>query len=166
MNALGMTHIHLRYYATGNDRVLWQKDFGESLPPHEDPPFDRDRFLPVPPFPLQAHAGWLPGDDDDPVDHDGVSDPLGLAAVDDEIANIQSESTDEFEPMEPGHGALEAQFRVAEPENWTPPAEQSARKKLRSCLPLNLRMKRSSPFYGNCCITSRCRVFTFCIAIT
>jgi hypothetical protein len=128
LNALGMTHkeIYLRYYATDDDRTSWKKDFGESLPPHEDPPYDRDRFLPVPPFPLEAHAGWLPGDGDD----GGVSDPLGLAAVDDALANIHSETTVDVEPMEPGHSALEAQLRAVEPENWTPLAEQLATKKI------------------------------------
>ncbi|CAN5439470.1 hypothetical protein BH23VER1_BH23VER1_25960 [soil metagenome] len=38
----------LRYYATPEDRATWQEeDPATPLPPHADPPFDRDRHLPV-----------------------------------------------------------------------------------------------------------------------
>ena len=48
-NAGGMTHeeIWQRYYA----------DKGAK----ERAPYDRDRFLPTPPIPREAQAGWLPG---------------------------------------------------------------------------------------------------------
>lgn len=38
--------IFLRYYADDEDRALWQRDFGDPLPPKEQRPYDRDRFLP------------------------------------------------------------------------------------------------------------------------
>ena len=39
--------IYLRYYATENERQDWKEGFPEYiLPPHEDPPYDRDRSLP------------------------------------------------------------------------------------------------------------------------
>jgi len=107
--------IWLRYYADKTDQDLWRStDPDFVFPPHEDPPYDRDRFLPVPPIPLEAHAGWLPGDDDPPESDE--PDPLGLAAIDAEIAA----GTDAPNP------ALEAQFRAMEPENWTPPAQKLA----------------------------------------
>jgi hypothetical protein len=40
----------LRYYADDEVRKDWAKDFPDSeLPPHETPPYDRDRLLPRPP---------------------------------------------------------------------------------------------------------------------
>lgn len=127
LNAQGMSHeeIWLRYYAVGADRVPVSP--GEVIPPHEDPPFDRDRFLPVPPVPLEAHAGWLPGDDDPPADTeaDDEPDPLGLAAVDREIAAAKDEAAAET-PPNPPDTALEAQLRATEPDQWTPPAQQLA----------------------------------------
>jgi hypothetical protein len=42
---------YLKYYAAEKDRVKWGHDWpGDRIPKHEDPPFDRDRFLPQPPF--------------------------------------------------------------------------------------------------------------------
>ncbi|MGA2656271.1 MAG: hypothetical protein ABSH34_02015 [Verrucomicrobiota bacterium] len=124
-NACGMTHeeIWLRYYADESDQDLWQsRDPGFLFPPHEDPPYDRDRFLPTPPIPLEAHAGWLPGDDDPPEE----ADPLGLADVDREIAAATTESSPDAPPFDPSEAALEARLRAAEPENWVPPAQQLA----------------------------------------
>ena len=133
-NAGGLTHeeIFLRYYADEGDHALWRSaDPDEVFPPHEDPPFDRDRFLPTPPIPLEAHAGWLPGDDESPeADSGDEPDPLGLAEVDREIAAAKKEQTPD--PLDappvttPRSPALEAQLRAAEPENWTPPAKQLA----------------------------------------
>ena len=88
------------------------------------PPYDRDRFLPVPPIPLEAHAGWLPGDDD-PSEND-EPDPLDLAGADDEIAAAKPESIPGTPPSDQLDSALEAQLRASEPENWTPPAQQFA----------------------------------------
>jgi hypothetical protein len=43
---------YLKYYAEEKDRVKWGHDWpGDKIPKHEDPPFDRDRFLP--PSPLE-----------------------------------------------------------------------------------------------------------------
>jgi hypothetical protein len=39
--------IYLRYYADENMRQSWAKDFPDLVvPPHEEPPYDRDRLLP------------------------------------------------------------------------------------------------------------------------
>ncbi len=91
-NANGLIHeeIWLRYYAEEADRSPFAP--GEIIPPHENPPFDRDRFLPTPPIPLEAHNGWLPGADA-LEEESNESDPLGLAAVDREIAAAKSESS-------------------------------------------------------------------------
>ena len=80
--------IWLRYYADEEIRTKWAQDFPEdTLPAHEDPPFDRDRWLPDAPIPPQA----MTFDDDIPFPSDedlaessteDESDPLGLNAVD------------------------------------------------------------------------------------
>jgi hypothetical protein len=131
LNALGMTaeEIFFRFYTSDEERASWQHELGKSLPPRQDPPHDRDRFLPVPPFPLEAHAGWLPGDDD-PAEDNGTSDPLGLAGLDDELANARSESNDPFEIIETDPSPMEAKLRDAEPENWIAPAQHLAEKKI------------------------------------
>jgi len=52
-NARGMTHeeIWLRYYADqADEKLLQSNDPNFVFPPHEEPPYDRDRFLPVPRF--------------------------------------------------------------------------------------------------------------------
>jgi hypothetical protein len=42
---------YLKYYADEKDRVKWGHDWpGDKIPRHEDPPFDRDRFLPQSPL--------------------------------------------------------------------------------------------------------------------
>jgi hypothetical protein len=134
-NAGGLTHedIYLRYYADDDAKDLWRStDPSEAIPPHEDPPFDRDRHLPTPPIPLEAHAGWLPGDDEPAEEAEGEqSDPLGLADVDREIAAAKVESSSDELPAAPSlNAALEAQLRASEPENWTPPAQQLAAKNI------------------------------------
>src|SRR5438093_9649082 len=126
-NARGMTHeeIWLRYYADQADqKPLQSNDPNFVFPPREEPPNDRDRFLPVPPIPLEAHAGWLPGDD--PPDSGDEDDPLGLAEVDREIAEATTERSDDASLIDVPSPALEEQLRSAEPENWTPPAKQLA----------------------------------------
>jgi hypothetical protein len=41
--------LYLRYYADEETREHWRADFPkDEIPPHEDPPFDRDRLLPRP----------------------------------------------------------------------------------------------------------------------
>jgi hypothetical protein len=124
-DAGGLTaeEIWLRYYAGEDDHKLWHSTDPEFVfPPHQDPPYDRDRFLPTSPIPLEAHAGWLPGDDDPPEDPE--PDPLGLSEVDREIAAAKAEAIPDIPPFDQPDTALEAQLRAAEPENWIPPAQQ------------------------------------------
>ena len=110
-------------YAEEADRTPFAPD--EIIPPHEDPPFDRDRFLPTAPIPLEAHAGWLPGDDNPAEETNDEADSPGLAGVDREIAAAKSEANpDAAPPFALPNPALEAQLRASEPENWTPPAQQ------------------------------------------
>lgn len=41
---------YLKYYANADYRRQWKHDWpGDSMPEHEEPPFDRDRFLPQSP---------------------------------------------------------------------------------------------------------------------
>lgn len=125
VGGMSQEEIWLRYYADESDQKLWHSQEPDFVfPPHEDPPYDRDRFLPTPPIPLEAHAGWLPGDDDPPENPD--IDPLGLAAVDREIAAARSESVSDTPPSDLPDPELEARLRATEPENWTPPAQQLA----------------------------------------
>jgi hypothetical protein len=98
------------------------------FPPHEDPPYDRDRHLPTPPIPLESHAGWLPGDDE-PLEEsgEGEDDPLGLAEVDRDIAAaMDGTNPDDLPSAAPLNPAVEEMLRASEPENWTPPAEKLA----------------------------------------
>lgn len=54
--------IALRYYDTEEQRRRWANDFPKDIiPPHEDPPFDRDRGLPKAPE-------LTPPDDDEAID--------------------------------------------------------------------------------------------------
>jgi hypothetical protein len=42
---------YLRYYADKEHREQWARDWpGDSIPEHEEPPFDRDQFLPQSPI--------------------------------------------------------------------------------------------------------------------
>lgn len=132
LNANGMTHeeIWLRYYAKEGDRIASFP--GEKVPPHEDPPYDRDRHLPLRPVPLEAHSGWLPGDDD-PVEEGerDEPDPLGLAGVDREIAAAREETfSGDTSPPPRVDPESEVPSRAGEPEHWTPPAEQLARRNI------------------------------------
>lgn len=91
--------IWLRYYADEEYRqLILSKELDAKLPPHQDAPYDRDRFLPIPPVPLEAHAGWLPGDDSPSEDDDDDDNPFG-------------------------ESALEEELEASEPDNWTPPAQ-------------------------------------------
>lgn len=45
------TELYMRYYADEDYRSQWVKDFPDYvLPPHEDPPYDRDEHLPKSPL--------------------------------------------------------------------------------------------------------------------
>jgi len=127
-DACGMTseEIWLRYYAGQSDQELWRSTQpGFVFPLHEDPPFNRDRFLPMPPIPLDAQAGWLPGDDAPPETPDPDHDPLGLNAVDREIAAAKNEFRPEANPpFDPPNPGIETRQLALEPEMWTPPAQQ------------------------------------------
>jgi hypothetical protein len=44
-------HLYLKYYADEDSRRQWHEDWPEAIiPDHEDPPFDRDRYLPKPSY--------------------------------------------------------------------------------------------------------------------
>jgi hypothetical protein len=43
--------LYLKYYADDDFRRHWQEDWpNDPIPPHEDPPYDRDRLLPKPDY--------------------------------------------------------------------------------------------------------------------
>lgn len=43
--------LYLKFYATEKDRAKWANDWPtDPIPEHEDPPFERDRFLPQSPL--------------------------------------------------------------------------------------------------------------------
>ncbi len=45
------TQIYLKYYAEQEERERWSEEWPEiPIPPHEDPPYDRDRHLPEPQY--------------------------------------------------------------------------------------------------------------------
>ena len=130
-DAGGLTQeeIYLRYYIDEESKDIWRSTEPKIVfPPHLDPPFDRDRFLPVAPIPFEAHNGWLPGDDDLPDEEE--ADPLALAEIDNEIKDAKIESFPDGDVSEPPNSALEARLRAMEPENWTPAAEELAERNI------------------------------------
>ena len=43
--------IDMKYYASEKERKRWKKEYPDfEMPPHEEPPYDRDKDLPTPPF--------------------------------------------------------------------------------------------------------------------
>jgi hypothetical protein len=51
------SQVHLRYYADEEERARWKQDFPDDvIPPHEEPPFDRDRLMPDP-YPEREEPG-------------------------------------------------------------------------------------------------------------
>lgn len=43
------TYLYLKYYSDEDERRRWRVDFpDDEMPDHEDPPYDRDRYLPRP----------------------------------------------------------------------------------------------------------------------
>ncbi|PWU08229.1 MAG: hypothetical protein C5B50_30015 [Verrucomicrobia bacterium] len=123
-NAIGLMaeEIYMRFYMDEGDRDLWRStDPDIVFPPHEDPPYDRDRHLPVPPIPPEALSGWVPGDP--PEGDDADPDPLGLASVDKEIAAANPNSDSASSPSD---AAFQAELEAMEPENWVPPAQTLA----------------------------------------
>lgn len=148
-NANGMTgdEIWLRYYADDDIRRALTLESDEILPPHEDLPYDRDRHLPTAPIPLEAHSGWLPSDDEPAEESEsGEPDPLGLAEVDREIAAAKGSSfPDEPPPLTSPDSAFESQLDANEPENWRPPAEDFARKKIPLFPPAELTEETLTP---------------------
>jgi hypothetical protein len=45
------TYLYLKYFADEEWRAWWHKDFPDDpMPDPEDPPYDRDRFLPQPTY--------------------------------------------------------------------------------------------------------------------
>lgn len=58
--------LGLRYYDTEEQRRRWARDFPKHvIPPHEDPPYDRDRDLPVAPPPPMMKFGMDEEEDEE-----------------------------------------------------------------------------------------------------
>jgi hypothetical protein len=54
------TRLYMKYYADEETRQRWLADFpDDEVPPHEEPPFNRDRHLP------RAHGGAKPDESDE-----------------------------------------------------------------------------------------------------
>jgi len=59
---------HLKYYADEEDRAFWAKEWPDMvIPPHEDPPYDRDRLLPKPPEERPPEADDLEPGEAEPI---------------------------------------------------------------------------------------------------
>lgn len=103
----------LRYYATETQRGKWMQS-ASALPPHEIPPYDRDRFLPQPPF-FNGDTSELESGQElellDQEDNDGIDEE-------------EDESPfDEIDPAVPSSD-MYGELMACEPENWTPIAQQ------------------------------------------
>lgn len=121
---LSGSEIYQRYYADEDDFDLGPELLPDpELPPRVDPPFDRDRFLPVPPTPSAPNPTESP--DDANQAWDDASDPLGLGAVDREIAD-HAEARSEL-PSMPGSGAKSG---AAGPDRWVTPIQRFAEESL------------------------------------
>jgi hypothetical protein len=56
------THLYLKHYADEESRKHWQESFPDyNMPPHEDPPYDRDRTLPKATYPGEDGTGDATG---------------------------------------------------------------------------------------------------------
>lgn len=57
----GHSNLYLKYYADEKAREWWRKDFPDVvIPPHEEPPFNRDWLVPRPDYELGPDAAeWL-----------------------------------------------------------------------------------------------------------
>lgn len=54
------TSFYLRYYADDAERERWMKDDPDyDMPPHEDPPYDRDALLPCASYEVAEALTWL-----------------------------------------------------------------------------------------------------------
>lgn len=85
--------LWLKFYADDEMREKIQRDCPDEPMPAKAPrPFDRDRFMPEPPNPFPPGGTGLP--EWSPGEEEAEDDPLGLAAVDREIASSQ-ESPDQ-----------------------------------------------------------------------
>lgn len=128
-NARGDTYqvTFLRFYADEDERRRWQvKHPTRPLPPHVDPPHDRDRFLPIAPEESSDDAARAASGESE-----NEPDPLGLAEVDRAIAAAKGESSLNQPPATaPPESAFDAELRASEPESWTPPADQLAEKNI------------------------------------
>lgn len=106
--------IWLRYFATEKEREEFAREHSlKSIPAHEKPQCDRDRWLPEPPGILPEIGDEEPFPFDDALEDN--PDPLGLAAIDSHIRGEQD---------------LEARIREhlantgAESEGWQRPIDR------------------------------------------
>jgi len=121
MSRQSREETQLRYYANDAYIALWSSSHPDGvLPVREVLPFDRDRYLPVPPLSEQLHGvRFTPVEASSDTDEE---DPLGLAAVDGEIAG----QTDQMlimaeESSDPRH---QREMKILKPEEWVLPADK------------------------------------------
>lgn len=106
--------LWLRYHASPSQREDWALQFPDCpIPPHEWPPHDRDRFLPVAYPATSTGNAWADHDD---ADRD---DPLGLAAVDREIRGKSTPPNMEEEWERPLETFSRAGFSPLPPDEIT-----------------------------------------------
>lgn len=120
--------IWLQYFATEEQRLEFAMEHNlKSIPAHEDPPFDRDRWLPEPPRELNLTE--FPDEDvfaaDEDLEGDSVEtedDPLGLAAAD---AAIRAENQrQQFEHSEDHPREDPTSIFGGESEGWQRPVDK------------------------------------------
>jgi hypothetical protein len=66
--------LNHKYYADERERAFWTKEWPNGvMPAHEDPPYDRDRFLPKPPEECPPDSDDLEAGENDNGDGDGLA---------------------------------------------------------------------------------------------
>ena len=156
----------LRFYANEEEREEWARDFpDETMPPHEQPAHDRDRFLPEPPLPPPA---WIPPADEDPLGLADVDSRIHIENLKDEVAEatggefIAGDSDDLPPAIEE---AFLEQVRDIERDGWQRPIDELAAQGDAPLPPAEITDERLTAKLWVLLHNLACRGFTSCTPI-
>lgn len=113
-------YLQFKYYADEDDRQHWLKEWPDyDMPPHEEPPYDRDRHLPRPPE-EQGHSQRKGRPEDRPADIHELAEVL-LAQTDEAYAFYDCDTGKTVSI--PGECLRRAREDELENESWREPPE-------------------------------------------